>query len=125
MLNKERSGRPQKLTLREERKVVSIVKKTPKILTSEITAEIQEHHGKQVHPRTIRRTLHRAGYHAQVPRRKPFIIKVNEKKRLEFAQEYIMTDDGFWKKVFFSDESKFNIFRHHGSFSVEEKEHRA
>ncbi|GFV67025.1 transposable element Tcb1 transposase [Trichonephila clavipes] len=45
-------------------------------------------------------------------RRKPFVSKVNRKKRIDFAKENEKQDRNFWNSVIFSDESKFNI---HGS----------
>ncbi|GFW44052.1 transposable element Tcb1 transposase [Trichonephila clavipes] len=45
---------------------------------------------------------------------KPFISLQNQKERLEFAKTHKMKTDNFWKKVIFSDESKFNIFRSDG-----------
>ncbi|GFX00952.1 transposable element Tc1 transposase [Trichonephila clavipes] len=45
-------------------------------------------------------------------RRKPFVSKVNRKKRIDSAKENEKQDSKFWNHVIFSDESKFNI---HGS----------
>ncbi|GFW64817.1 transposable element Tc1 transposase [Trichonephila clavipes] len=63
-------------------------------------------------PKTIRRVLRKAGYHGQNMRRKPFVSKVNRKKRIDFAKENEKQDRIFLNSVIFSDESKFNI---HGS----------
>ncbi|GFX40440.1 transposable element Tcb1 transposase [Trichonephila clavipes] len=49
---------------------------------------------------------------------KPFISLQNQKERLEFAKTHKMKTDNFWKKVIFSDESKFNIFRSDGRRTV-------
>ena len=81
-----------------------MVKKDPKITASEISARIQDYYEKEVHPNTIRRILHKGGYHARVPRTKTHIKEVNRTKRLEFANEYVMKDSDFWDKVIFSDE---------------------
>ncbi|GFU06486.1 transposable element Tcb1 transposase [Trichonephila clavipes] len=45
-----------------------------------------------------------------VARKKPFISLQNQKKRLEFTKTHQLKTDNFWKKVIFSDESKFNFF---------------
>ncbi|GFU02036.1 transposable element Tcb2 transposase [Trichonephila clavipes] len=45
-------------------------------------------------------------------RRKPFVSKMNHKKRIDFAKGNEKRDRNFWNSVIFSDESKFNI---HGS----------
>ncbi|GFV63697.1 transposable element Tc1 transposase [Trichonephila clavipes] len=50
-----------------------------------------------------------AGYSSRVARKKPFISLQNQKKHLEFTKTHQLKTDNFWKKVIFSDESKFNI----------------
>ena len=42
----------------------------------------------------------------------------NQKKRLELAKTYQLKTDNFWKKIIFSDESKFNIFGSDGGRTV-------
>jgi len=54
--------------------------------------------------------LRRNGYNGRVPRRKPFISETNRRKRIDFAKNHLNKDILFWKKVLFTDESKFNIF---------------
>ncbi|GFV20397.1 transposable element Tcb1 transposase [Trichonephila clavipes] len=49
---------------------------------------------------------------------KPFISLQNQKERLEFAKTHKRKTDNFWKKVIFSDESKFNIFGSDGRRTV-------
>ncbi|GFV82830.1 transposable element Tcb2 transposase [Trichonephila clavipes] len=58
------------------------------------------------------RALRKAGYHGRNMRRKPFVSKVNRKKRIDFAKENEKQDRNSWNSVIFSDASKFNI---HGS----------
>ncbi|GFX37614.1 transposable element Tc1 transposase [Trichonephila clavipes] len=45
-------------------------------------------------------------------------IMGRNKKRLEFAKTHQLKTDNFWKKVIFSDESKFNIFGSDGRRTV-------
>ncbi|GFT34173.1 transposable element Tc1 transposase [Trichonephila clavipes] len=59
---------------------------------------------------TVRNGIRLAGYSNRVARKKPFISLQNQKERLEFAKTHQLKTDNFWKKVIFSDESKFNIF---------------
>ncbi|GFU95028.1 transposable element Tcb1 transposase [Trichonephila clavipes] len=59
-----------------------------------------------------------AGYSSRVARKKPFISLQNQKKHLEFAKAHQLKADNFWKKVIFSDESKFNIFGSDGRRTV-------
>ncbi|CAK9827571.1 Transposable element Tcb2 transposase [Anthophora retusa] len=109
-----RCGRPEKLSVREKRKIVNIVKEKPTSSASEIAAYINENFNKEVHKITIRRILNKAGYRSRVARRKPTISKINQEKRLKFANDYITKENDFWSTVLFSDESKFNIFQNDG-----------
>lgn len=118
VINKVRTGRPSKLDNRERRKILKMVKTNPRITSSEIATDLQKYLGKVVHPRTIRRVLNDSGYNARVARKKPWVSKVNKKKRLEFAKSYVAKDSEFWRKVIFSDESKFNIFQSDGRVLV-------
>lgn len=112
------TGRRRKLTNKEERKIVRKIKKDPKITSTQVAAEVLEETGKEIHPKTVRRTLHRAGYSSRIARKKPLISKVNQKKRIEFAKTYLNKPTEFWNSVLFTDESKFNIFQSDGRARV-------
>ncbi|GFU21060.1 transposable element Tcb1 transposase [Trichonephila clavipes] len=71
-----------------------------------------------VSAQTVRNVLHSTGLKARTPRKKPYISEVNRKRRLEFAMKYKSKPPDFWKKVIFSDESKFEIFT---SLSIRKK----
>lgn len=118
VLNKPRTGRPPKLSVREQRKIVRHVQANPLVTASEITAQLKEDLGKHVHVRTVRRVLNRTGYNSRTPRRKPFVSTANQKKRLQFANEFITKGTEFWDNVLWSDESKFNIYRTDGRTRV-------
>ncbi|GFU98571.1 transposable element Tc1 transposase [Trichonephila clavipes] len=57
--------------------------------------------------------------------RKPFVSKVNRKKRIDFAKGNEKQDRNFWNSVIFSDESKFNIHGSDGHQKVWRKENAA
>ena len=67
---------------------------------------------------TVRRAIKKAGYNARTARKKPFVNKINRKKRIDFANEYKNKTNEFWDKVIFSDESKYNIFGSDGRHLV-------
>ena len=46
--------------------------------------------------------------------KKPYINKINRRKRLEYAKNRREKPLGFWNKVLWSDESKFNFFESDG-----------
>lgn len=108
--SKPRSGRPKKLTEREERNITILVKSNPRLTASQISKDIEVKYQKKVHPDTVRKILKRIGFHGRVARKKPFISRVNRLKRMAFAKEYVNKPPEFWNSVIFSDESKFCIF---------------
>ncbi|GFV63294.1 uncharacterized protein TNCV_1373911 [Trichonephila clavipes] len=67
---------------------------------------------------TVRNVIRHAGYSSRVAGKKPFISLQNQKKPLEFAKTHQLKTDNFWKKVIFSEESKFNIFGSDGRRTV-------
>ncbi|GFV82307.1 transposable element Tc1 transposase [Trichonephila clavipes] len=74
--------------------------------------------GRSVSADTVRNVIRHAVYSSPVARKKPFINLQNQKKRLEFAKTHQLKTDNFWKKVIFSDESKFNILGSDGHCTV-------
>ena len=82
-----RCGHPRKLCSAEERKILRIIKKNLATTASEISSEIKEYSNKEIHSRSIRRVIR-----SRIVRKKPFINKVNRKKRVQFGEEYLNCD---------------------------------
>lgn len=107
--NQPRSGRPQALSARDKAFIVRTVKKDPKTSAPRIASELEER-GVKVHPDTVRNALKKEGYHGRVARKKLFVNAQNRKKRLAFALKHVNKSNEFWKRVIFTDESKYQIF---------------
>lgn len=120
-----RSGRPKKLSAREESSIVRKIKINPKLSAPKLAAEVREEFSKTVNPQTIRNCLHRVGYNGRVMRRKPLISEKNRKKRLEFAVEHAAKCNNYWENVIFSDETKINLFGSDGRDKVWRKKNTA
>ncbi|GFV32767.1 transposable element Tc1 transposase [Trichonephila clavipes] len=101
-----------------KRKVLKDIKIDPKLSAVKLAAEISRIMGRIVSAETVRNEIRHAGYSCRVARKKPFISLQNQKKRLEFTKAHQLKTDNFWKKVIFSDESKFNIFGSDGRRTV-------
>ena len=54
-------------------------------------------------------------------RKKPLVSSKNNKKRLEYANRYVIWTHENWAKIFFSDESKFNLFGNDGKNNVKRR----
>jgi len=99
-------GRNRATSKREDTKIIREVKKNSKITVREIRENIDLN----VSDRTIRRRLREANLYSRFAHKGPFISATNKKKRLQFAQRYANMSLDFWKKVLWTDESKFELF---------------
>lgn len=122
---RRQTGRPKSLSVQDERFLVRSIVRDPKIEATKLAEELTRRSGKKIGAYTIRRTLNREGYNARNPRRKPYISTVNRQKRLAFAQKYVAYPETFWKRVLYTDESKYNIFGSDGKRRVWRKENTA
>ncbi|GFU91521.1 transposable element Tc1 transposase [Trichonephila clavipes] len=119
-LIENKSGRGRKSILSDvaKRKVLKDTKIDPKLSAVKLAAETSRIMGRSLSAETVRNVIRHAGYSSRVARKKPFISLQNQKKSLEFAKTHHLKTDNFWKKVIFSDESKFNIFGGDGRRTV-------
>lgn len=108
--DRPRSGRPRKTSKKVDRiikrKSTADVKKT----AAEIARDIQDENLANVSRSTVTRRLHDVGLFGRIGIKKPLISKKNKKARLQFAKDHQNWTVEDWKKVAFSDESKFNLF---------------
>ncbi|GFS60980.1 transposable element Tcb2 transposase [Trichonephila clavipes] len=98
--NKLRPGGPSKLTSRAKRMIVMSETNKPKTSAQNIANELLSSCNISESAQTVRNVLHSAGLKARTPRKKPYISKVNRKRRLEFAIKYKNKPMNFWKKIF-------------------------
>ena len=68
----QKSGRKWKLSDRDRRTLTWIVRKDYKNTAPKITAELNGHLKNQVSSKTVRRELHKAGFHGRTAIRKPY-----------------------------------------------------
>lgn len=108
--NKTRSGRPRATTSAEDRKIVISSKRNRRLTAPEIAAEVNVERFKPLSVSTVKRRLQEADLHGRVAVRKPLLRAVNKKKRLEWATQHKNWTLEEWKKVLWSDESKFEVF---------------
>ena len=73
---------------------------------------------KSISTRTMWRELKGLGLNSCVALRKPLISEANRKKRLQFAREHKDWTLEQWKKVMWSDESRFTLFQSDGRIRV-------
>ncbi|RZC35984.1 HTH Tnp Tc3 2 domain containing protein, partial [Asbolus verrucosus] len=59
---------------------------------------------------TVRNRLREANLHAQVPASGPMLTREHQVVRLEFARKHVHWQNNDWRRVLFSDESRFCLW---------------
>ena len=104
------SGRPRITSKTDDNTLVRLSKKDRFQTAASISREVGHNHGMQVSRNTVSRRLKEAGLNSRSPAVKPLISKKNRIARQSFAAKHVVWSDDDWAKVYFSDESKFNLF---------------
>ncbi|KAF6201613.1 hypothetical protein GE061_004005 [Apolygus lucorum] len=107
---KPRSGRPRKTTERDDRAVVNLSKINRRASLPEIASEMEGFHGVSVSVSTVSRRLREVGMESRVALQKPLLNVGHRAKRRNFAREKRDWNIDMWRKVIFSDESRFELF---------------
>ena len=76
----------------------------------EVQNHLQEQENINISAPTIRRILRNDGLVSRVKRKKPYLSKKHQKRRLDFTRKYENWTINNWSKVIWSDESKFKVF---------------
>ncbi|GBC31699.2 IS630 family transposase [Rhizophagus irregularis DAOM 181602=DAOM 197198] len=113
-----RSGRPKKLTERDKRHLKVIVTQNRREPVEKIVKNFAESTGKVICKNTMKNTLYNMGYHSCTALRKPNVSERNRKIRLKWARERRLWTINDWKKVVWSDESRFTLFQNDGKIRV-------
>lgn len=106
---KKRSGKPKKLTNRDERSLVKIIKENRGNTLEEVTEKFNTAMKISVSNRTVQRTLHKMGYSGHAAKKKPLVSEKNRKKRLGWCRMR-RNWNSEWNKIVWSDESRFELF---------------
>lgn len=112
-----RSGRPRKTSPRDDRKLKRSSLNDRRKTAIGHMKDLKDE-GINLSESTVRRRLREHGLFGRVARKKPLLRAYNVKKRLAWAKshKHWTTDD--WRKVIWSDESKFTLFQTTGKSYV-------
>lgn len=104
-----KSGRKRKTTNRIDRLIIKEFEKAPFSTAEDVSKYLRKNDICDVSAQTIRNRTKEAELGNFSARKKPALSPINIQKRLFFAQKYLKKTNGFWNKVVWSDESKFNL----------------
>ena len=105
-----KTGRPRVLEMRETRVAARILAKSDAANVTELQKKYFQHVG----PQTLRRRLKEGGLVCRVRKAKPYLSPIAKERRRRWALEHASWTVEDWKKVVFSDESKFMLFKSDG-----------
>ena len=111
-------GRRRKTSTHSDRILQRKVKTNRRKSAASVKAELESELKVIISESTVHRRLHEVGLYGHVARKKSYVHKINRRKRLEYAKNYREKPLGFWNKVLWSDESKFNLFGSDGKVVV-------
>ena len=114
VLSQNKMGRPRKTSARQDRAIQRIALRDRFTTAAQISRDLQGANTLDVSRCTVSRRLQEIGLLARRPRKKPLISRKNKLARLQFANKHVNWSQEQWSKVFFSDESKFNLFGNDG-----------
>ena len=83
--------------------------------------DVQQKLFPHLHPSTLRRMFIWKGLHSRVRWQKPWLSKKHIANRRLWAVQFHKQQEFFWHKVWYSDESKFNLFGSDGKSYVGEE----
>ena len=98
-------GRKRCTTAKEDRRVIRKYRQNPRIASRNIVETLELN----VSSKIVRRRLQELGLRYCKTKCKPYINQTNMKKRLAFAKKYVNMPISFWRKIIWSDESKFEL----------------
>lgn len=111
---KQKAGRPAKLTIADKRNVVRNLMAGKADTAVELARNLRDSTKIQISPDTVCRALKEAGMKAITKKKKPCLQSRHIRQRLEFGlrhQHWTVED---WKRVIWSDETKINRLRSDG-----------
>lgn len=107
--DRPRSGAPPISTERDQRRLVSIVKKDRTASSTTLANVWKLSNGKTASPATVRRVLHKKNYKWRTACKKPRLNKKQRKQRVEFCKSHKNWTKSMWRSVVFTDEMNVEV----------------
>lgn len=105
----KKSGRPRITTKAENRILKKIIKENRRARAGELTVLWRDAIKKDVSVDTCKRVMRRMGYGFYTAKEKPLLTKKQKTNRVKFAQKHRNWTADQWRRIIWSDESKFEV----------------
>ena len=108
-----RKGRPRVTSTAEDKFIWVISLRNRQLTAPQIAAQVnasQSSSNRHISTSTVQRRLRESGVHGRIAAKEPPLKETIKKKRLSWAKKHEQWTLDRWKSVFWSDESKFEIF---------------
>ena len=107
-LNKARSGRTPKLSDRHKRQIILHITKNHESRRLSVISIIQDLQ-LDISLNTLKHTLKDLGYNHRIARQRPFLKKLDRKRRLQFARRHAHFTVEDWKAFIWTDEMSVKV----------------
>lgn len=124
IINRPRSGAPNKISPRGVSRIMRTVRNRPNTTRAELVDDLKAA-GITVTKQTVGNTLHRNGLTSCSARKVPLLKKAHVQARLNFANEHLNDLESDWEKVLWSDETKIELFGINSTHRVWRERHAA
>uniref|UniRef100_A0A673YSH1 Tc1-like transposase DDE domain-containing protein n=1 Tax=Salmo trutta TaxID=8032 RepID=A0A673YSH1_SALTR len=114
--NTKRPRRPQKTTVVDDRRILSLVKNNLFTTVVQIKNTLQEV-GVSVSKSTINRRLHQSKYSGFTTRCKP-LVSLKQEDQIKVSQKTSKKPVQFWNNIHWTDETKINLYQNDGKRRV-------
>ncbi len=111
---KLRGGSKRKTTPREDRKIINLAVQNRRATLEGLGNTVRNQYKINVCDKTVKRRLHEAKLYGRAARKKPLLMKRHRVARLKWCQAKRTWTAAQWKKVIWSDESKFCLIGSRG-----------
>ena len=104
-----RTGRRRVTTAAQDRQIARHHLRDPYQSAADTARNTVGNHGRQISSRTVRRRLMTVGLHCRRPAQRPTLAVHHRQNRLQWAQNHVNWRNREWRRVLFSDESRFCV----------------
>ena len=105
--DRPRSGRPRVTSQRQDRAIRLAQLRNRRLTATETAVNTVGSHNRRIHPKTVRNRLREFGLRARRPNVGLPLSRARRARRRRFPMRQ-------WRRVFFTDESRFTLFRADG-----------